>query len=281
MKINWFTVLAQVINFLILVWLLKRFLYKPILNAIDEREKKITSQLKDADDKKTEAKKEQEGFRKKKDDLDKQKKELMDIAVADANTERGKLIVQAKDEAGTLRLTLERAASENQENQNLETARKIQKEVFAITRKALTDIASLSLEEHSVSTFIKRLNESKHEEKKQFIEAFTPAATCTNSILVRSAFDLPVKQQDDINRSVNEILGIKTQLQFKTSPEIISGIELTTNGYKLAWSFSEYLISLEKSISDNMKEEVNGEPGPGKKMAPVTEAEKIAEPGKR
>ena len=41
MPINWFTVVAQVINFLILVWLLKRFLYKPILHAIDEREKGI------------------------------------------------------------------------------------------------------------------------------------------------------------------------------------------------------------------------------------------------
>ena len=38
MRINRFTVFAQAINFLILVWLLKRFLYKPILHAIDERE---------------------------------------------------------------------------------------------------------------------------------------------------------------------------------------------------------------------------------------------------
>ena len=52
MKINWFTVIAQVINFLMLVWLLKKFLYKPILDAVNEREKKITDQLKDADDKK-------------------------------------------------------------------------------------------------------------------------------------------------------------------------------------------------------------------------------------
>ena len=45
MLINWFTVCAQAINFLILVWLLKRFLYKPILHAIDEREKGIAAQL--------------------------------------------------------------------------------------------------------------------------------------------------------------------------------------------------------------------------------------------
>jgi F-type H+-transporting ATPase subunit b len=43
MLIDWFTVGAQALNFLILVWLLKRFLYKPILDAIDAREKRIAA----------------------------------------------------------------------------------------------------------------------------------------------------------------------------------------------------------------------------------------------
>ncbi|MEO6949003.1 MAG: hypothetical protein ABI123_05190, partial [Ginsengibacter sp.] len=83
MKIDWFTVIAQVINFLILVWLLKKFLYKPILNAINEREKKIRDQLKDADDKKAAAQKEKDDFKKKNEDFDQQQKALMDKAVAD------------------------------------------------------------------------------------------------------------------------------------------------------------------------------------------------------
>ena len=57
MLIDWFTVGAQTLNFLILVWLLKRFLYKPILNAIDAREKRIAAELADADVKKAEAEK--------------------------------------------------------------------------------------------------------------------------------------------------------------------------------------------------------------------------------
>ena len=248
MKINWFTVIAQVINFLVLVWLLKRYLYKPILNAIDEREKKIAGQLKDADDKKEAAIKQQDDFTKKNSDFDQQKKELMDKAIADANTQHQKLLDEAKDEANKLTAKLEAASKEKQETENTEIVKKTQKEVFAITRKALTEIASVSLEEQSVSTFIKRLNESKDEEKKQFIEAFKSNA---NTILVRSAFDIPVKQQHGITKAVDAILETKSSLQFKTAPGIISGIELTTNGYKLAWSFSEYLNSLEKNIFRN------------------------------
>ena len=55
MLIDWFTVGAQALNFLVLVWLLKRFLYKPILNAVDAREKRIAAELADADAKKAAA----------------------------------------------------------------------------------------------------------------------------------------------------------------------------------------------------------------------------------
>ncbi len=251
MKINWFTVIAQVINFLILVWLLKKFLYKPILNAVNEREKKITDQLKDADDKKAVAQKEQDDFKKKNEDFDQQKKELMDKAVADVNTEKQKLLDEAKDDANTLRTNMEKAAKEKQANDNVEIAEKIQQQVFAITRKALADIASISLEEYSANTFVKHLAALKDDEKKQFIEAFK---SNSNAILVRSAFDLSAKQQSEINNEVNVILSADTHLQFKTTPDIISGIELYTNGYKIAWSFLEYLNSLEKNISETMKE---------------------------
>ncbi|MFZ1798993.1 MAG: hypothetical protein WAU24_03945, partial [Chitinophagaceae bacterium] len=112
------------------------------------------------------------------------------------------------------------------------------------------------LEEQSVGTFIKRLNDLKDKEKKQFIEAFQSNA---NTILVKSAFDIPVKQQHDITKAVDAVLGTKTPLQFKTAMGIISGIELTTNGYKLAWSFSEYLDSLEKNFSEKVKEKTKAD----------------------
>ncbi|MEO9146204.1 MAG: hypothetical protein ABI237_11685 [Ginsengibacter sp.] len=257
MKINWFTVIAQVINFLILVWLLKRFLYKPILNAVNEREKKITDQLKDADDKKAAAQKEQDDFKKKNEDFEQQKKALMDKAVADANTEKQKLIDGAKADADTLRNNMEKAAKEKQVSDNTEIVEKIQQHVFAITKKALTDIASISMEEQSVNTFIKHLKESTDEEKEQFTEAFK---SNSNAILVRSAFDLPAKQQGEIHDAINIILSADAQLQFKTAPEIISGIELSTNGYKLSWSFSEYLNSLEKDILETVIEKAKPQP---------------------
>ena len=112
MKIEWFTVIAQVINFLILVWLLKRFLYKPILNAIDEREKKITSQLTDAGNKKAEAKIERDEFIQKNEDFDKERQDLMNKAVTETNAERERLLKEARQDAITIRTKQEEALKE-------------------------------------------------------------------------------------------------------------------------------------------------------------------------
>jgi F-type H+-transporting ATPase subunit b len=257
MKINWFTVIAQIINFFVLVWLLRRFLYKPVLKAIDERENKIASELKDAKAKETEAKKEQAEFLEKNEKFDQQKKKLMDDVIAETNEEREKLLEGARNEAAVLRSKLEKSLDAMQENLEHDIAQKTQEEVFAITRKTLKDLASMSLEEQSVNIFVNRLKELKNEEKKKLTDAFKSGS---DFILVQTAFDLPSKQQTEIKSTVNEILGTKTQFQFKTVPKLISGIELTSNGYKLAWSISEYLSSIQKSISETMKAELKEEP---------------------
>ncbi len=246
MKLDWFTVIAQIINFLILVWLLKRFLYKPILNAIDEREKKIIDQLKDADDKKAAAAELQDDFNKKNADFDQQKMALMDKVVADVNEQRDKLLEAAKNDANTLRTGLEKAIKEKEQSRQLEIADKTQKQVFTITKKALADISSSSLEDQSVNTFIKRLSGLNDDERGKFTMAFKSG---TNTIAVRSASALSVEQQSAITVAVNKALATQTGLQFKTAPELICGIELITDGYKLAWSFSEYLNALQNSTT--------------------------------
>ena len=96
MLIDWFTVGAQALNFLILVWLMKRFLYKPILNAIDAREKRIAAELADADAKKAEAQKERDEFQHKNEEFDQQRAALLSKATDEAKAERQRLLDEAR-----------------------------------------------------------------------------------------------------------------------------------------------------------------------------------------
>src|ERR1700689_2370801 len=102
MLIDWFTIGAQALNFLILVWLLKRFLYKPILNAIDAREKRIAAELADADAKKAEAQKDRDEFQHKSEAFDQQRAALLSKGTDEANAERQHLLDDARKASDAL-----------------------------------------------------------------------------------------------------------------------------------------------------------------------------------
>jgi F-type H+-transporting ATPase subunit b len=246
MQINWFTVIAQLVNFIVLVWLMKRFLYAPILDAIDAREKKIKGQLADAKAQKVEAKKEQDEFSAKNADFDRQKKALMDTAIADTQAERQKLLDAARTDAETLRTNQAKALQEMQVNLQNDIAKKTQQAVFSITRKALADLASVSLENQSVAVFIERLSHLKPDEKQALLAAFQADK---KPVQVQSVFALSASQQTEVKAELTKLIGSETDCTFTTDPALISGISLTANGFKLAWSVADYLTSLEKSIS--------------------------------
>ena len=147
MLIDWFTVGAQALNFVILVWLMKRFLYKPILDAIDVREKGIAAKLAEAEAKKVEANKEQKDFQHKNEELDQQRAALLAKATDEANSERQRLLGEARKAADDLSAKRQETLRREAHGLNQAIQARAQEEVFAVARRALTDLATTSLEE--------------------------------------------------------------------------------------------------------------------------------------
>jgi F-type H+-transporting ATPase subunit b len=250
MLIDWFTVGAQALNFLILVWLMKRFLYQPILNAIDDREKRIAKELADADAAKAEARKERDQFKQKNEEFDQQRTALWTQATDEAKAERHRLLDEARKAADTMSAKRQESLANDARNLNQAITRRTQDEVFAIARKALTDLATTSLEDRMVEVFTRRLRELDGEEKLVFAKA---CKTASEPALVRSAFELAADQRAAIQHSLNESFSAEVRVRFKTAPDVVSGIELSANGQKVAWSISGYLASLEKGVGELLK----------------------------
>jgi F-type H+-transporting ATPase subunit b len=263
MLIDWFTVSAQAVNFLILVWLLKYFLYRPILNAIDAREKLIAKELADADAKKAEAQNERDEFQKKNVEFDQQRAALLTKATDEAKVERQRLLDEARKVADVLSTKRQELLINDAHNLNQAISRLTQKEVFSITRKALTDLATVSLEERMGEVFDRRLRELNGQAKAVLGEALKKNS---EAALVRSTFELPAAQRAAIQNALNETFSAEIHLRFETTPDLVSGIELTTNGQKVGWSISDYLASLEKGIGELLKKkdqpEIKVEPKP-------------------
>jgi len=247
MLIDWFTVAAQALNFLILVFLLRRFLYKPILSAVDARENRIATQLADAATKQAAAQKDGDDFQKKSDAFDLQRAGLLAKATEDAKTERERLLSDAGKAADVLSASRHDALLANAQSLNASITRRTQDQVFAISRKTLTDLAGISLEERMVNVFNRRLGELNGEAKQVLGAALTGGK---EPAMLRSAFDLPPVQRASLQNAVNVTFSADIHLRYETAPDLISGIELAASGQKISWNIAEYLTSLEKGVDD-------------------------------
>ena len=106
--------------------------------------------------------------------------------------------------------------------------------------------------------FISRINDLRPDEKESLYLALNNSS---GKISVRSAFDLPLKLQAAIQSAIKSNLSISPEIKFETTPHLVSGIELITNGYKISWTIEDYLIAMETHIAEqlNEKTEMKGE----------------------
>jgi F-type H+-transporting ATPase subunit b len=257
MLIDWFTVGAQALNFIILVWLLKRFLYKPILAAVDAREKRIAAELADADKQRSAARLEREEFQHKNEAFDKQRSELLKTATAEAQGERQRVLEEARRAADALSIKRQEALRSDAKTLNQALGRRIQQEVFAVARKALVDLCGASLEERISEAFTHRLRNLDSKAKETLGAALK---TASEPALVRSAMELPAVQQASIKQALNEVFSAEVSVRFESAPDLVGGIELIVQGQKLAWSICDYLTSMEKGVGALLDAQANPAP---------------------
>lgn len=244
MPIDWFTVVAQIFNFLILVWLLKRFLYKPILDALDAREARIAATLADAAKLKADAKTEIEDYQEKIAEFEAARAARMKAVEEEAQREHERLIQDSKQSIEAHRLRLEKSLKDEVEQlQNVIRVR-TQDAVFSIARAVLEQLASESLEARLVDRFLESIPEMETSVK----DAFANALKVSNEVMLRTAFALPEASKARIQESLKSLFGEDVTLEYHVVPALISGVELTSHGQKLSWSIDDYLDALQHQV---------------------------------
>jgi F-type H+-transporting ATPase subunit b len=256
--IDWFTVGAQILNFLILIWLLKHFLYKPVLTAIDGREQRIQREAKAAADKQLEAQAQLDDFRKKNQAFNEQRAGMISEAILQANSQREQLLGQARKDAEELLAQYADTIRNDQARMGRRIKRLVSDEVFGIARKALADLASAKLEERMAEQFVLRMRALNAEAKKVLSAA---VANSSEPIQLRSTFDLQAQDRAAIQNALNETLGAEVPLRVVTAPDGICGIELRANGQLLAWSIADYLDTLQRKAFATLDSKIAPPPG--------------------
>ncbi len=165
--INPSLILVQLINFGILVFLLKKFLYKPIINAIKEKRQKIEDIEKD-----------REILAKQKEELEKTRKqileeasfksqELLEKTKAEAEEERKKILKRAENEARNIIASAQDEIKREKENIQNEIEKKAYEIAKEVIRKILEKNLAKNIQKRIIDTSIASLKQLRLNNEKK------------------------------------------------------------------------------------------------------------------
>jgi F-type H+-transporting ATPase subunit b len=246
MQIDWITVTAQIVNFLILVWLLHRYLYGPIVRAMNDREERITSRLREASERKLEAEREAEKYQSQSEALEKEKERILTRVSEDAESTRHKLEDAARREVEQRRAEWLKQLDDEKQEFLHDMRRRSSEHVLALARRALSELADSQLEERLAAAFARQIEEIDPQLRERLAKACSQAG---GQIIVKSRLALDAEAQRRMTRAVHKGISETAEVRYEQSEDTASGIELNAGSQTLAWTFARFLDELEQRLN--------------------------------
>lgn len=229
MAFDWSTFVLEIINFLVLVWILKRFLYQPVLNVLAERRARIEQTLHDAQAKEGNAALLKNQYESRLAEWEQEKAAARSRLAAELESERQRQLELLNKE-----LLIERERNSAQEahrqailQRELETQSSQQARQFA--SKLLARLVCPELEARLVELFIDEFNALADQQ-------VTPLQLGLNghgSGKVLSAYPLSTEQRKRIGTVIDDRLEIHSQLEFVQDPALLAGLRVSLGAWQL------------------------------------------------
>lgn len=247
----------QILNFVVLVALLKRFLYKPILQAMRRREQFINGQLQDAAEQKAIAQAEAEHYRQLQASFEAQREDREAQARLAVEEYRQARLTEARAAVEATQLQWADRVRQEQQNFLVTLRQQMGFQLLKTIRTVLNDLAQTHLEDQIILVFLKRLAQLSTSEQEALRQAL--CNTGAADVVIHSAFPLSADYQLQIRQTLAayqaefEMPG--RGIRFELQPMLLCGIELSLPGYKLAWTIDHYLHTLEERVTQLLERE--------------------------
>lgn len=244
MQIDWFTFAAQIINFLILVALLKRFLYGPIIKAIAAREDEIAARYAEAEESRQAADTARAGFEHKTQQLEHAREDLLATAAADVDKWKTTHLAAIRTEVEQDRADWYVALDREREQLQSELRSTCGVNAVRLAQGLLECLSDNDGQELIVQAFVRRLNQLDDADRAMFRE----------NVVVRSAHALTAAQRSAVQQALSEAVSDAGAVRFRTEPDLVCGLELKSGGHRLAWNGIEGLDFLQQQMSKEIEE---------------------------
>lgn len=247
MQIDWLTVAAQIVNFLVLIWLLQRFLYRPITNAMARREARIEERLADAAARRREAEEEAEHLRNKREELEAARQEMLDEARAEAGELKQRLERDIRDEVAQKRETWRDMLEEERADFVRDMQRKAGHKVLDIAGRLVAEFTSGALDDQIAQGFVAKLKDLDAETCTKMAAA---AESAEAPALVETAVALDAGARRRITRAIHERFGTAIEVDYQEDEQVLLGMRLTIGEQTVEWSVARHLKRLNRELDE-------------------------------
>lgn len=240
MSIDWITVLAQLANFLLLVWLLRRFLYRPILDGIDRREAEIARRMAAAEVAREQALAAEQRYVEQYEQSLSTQETMLARALAETEGERDQLMADARERLEQERREWHRHL-ERERNDFVQRLQRAGALVLSeLARRALHDLADEELEAGIARHVAGKL--------EPMVGELAAAAGDRREAVVASREHLSEAVEARLGADLEALLpGIQTH--FVTDPEQSPGIVIQLGGARVDWTIDSYMDELDRLLA--------------------------------
>lgn len=254
MQIDWITTIAQIINFLVLVYLLKRFLYRPIVSAMNRREERIAHRIEEAAQQSAAARQQGDAYREQIQEFDRQREQLIAEAKRDAEAQRTQLLDALRDEIASIRTRWNEEVQREQQAFLAQARQMVGEQVCLVARQALGDLADTELEKQMLCVFQQKLAGVSAHDKLKLAQS-----AGKNGLVVQTRFPLSQAMAEKITTHIHEQIAAELAVHFEQAPELICGINLKAPGFKLEWNLESYLAGIDEQLASRLSVATLGE----------------------
>lgn len=246
MIINWFIVLAQIINFLVLVALLRWVLYRPVLRVIRDRREQVAGEFEEAHQLQREARREIEKHRRLQDDLRSDREQRIEDTEAEVEEQRRLRMAELRQEVEAERARWREELDDEQHSFFDGLRAGIIEQVQRIARRALNDLATVELEEQVIGCFLDHLGRLDPAERKRINGALERQGRSGEAVVtVRTSFPLSDALRGRIRQTLQELFPAMGRLDCRRQEDLSCGIVASLADQRIGWSLDSYLSDLE------------------------------------
>jgi F-type H+-transporting ATPase subunit b len=230
-EFTWTTFVFEIINFVILVWILKHYFYTPVLNVIARRRDEIQQTLDKARDIHTRAEETQQRYESRLAEWEAEKRvqqeQLHDQLDEERRRQMEALQTSLEEQRKKAQVTEQRRLSDLAREQE---ARAIEQAAHFAAR-LLERISGPELETRLVELVGDDLAELSGEQ----LEALRAAMQAeTEPLVVSSAYELPQTLRDRLQAALGTALGEQAvQCRFRREPDLLAGLRISVGPWVL------------------------------------------------